>query len=164
MATCGRKAWAALVWLTTLMTLVAGLPHFDCRCPSGQVKPFCPGQTSTACCCGGSCCSPTQPPPPQDAPDGLCPRCGHHPDTRGDAVGTEGAVGSACCLMTLAEAPVLAAGEARAAAEREPDAEPLAPPSHGGFPAAHDVQASAWQPGTSPPPIDLVILLRHLVI
>ncbi len=47
------------VWLTAIMTLVAGLPHFDCRCPDGNLKPRCLGFTSksSGCCCGGKCCS-----------------------------------------------------------------------------------------------------------
>ena len=59
MRTIGRTALTGLVWLTAAMTLVAGLPHFDCRCPSGQVKPFCLATASkkTGCCCGGACCT-----------------------------------------------------------------------------------------------------------
>lgn len=54
-----KKAWIGLIWLTATMTLVAGLPHNTCRCPGGQVKPFCLGSApgDRGCCCGGSCCS-----------------------------------------------------------------------------------------------------------
>lgn len=54
-----RTAWAALIWLTAASTVLAGFPHFDCRCPNGQVKPFCFGFCSktAGCCCGGTGCS-----------------------------------------------------------------------------------------------------------
>ena len=53
--TCiGRAVWVALVWLTAATTLLAGSPHFACRCPDGHIKPFCLSfsRTSSACCCG----------------------------------------------------------------------------------------------------------------
>jgi hypothetical protein len=48
---------AAFIWLTALMTLVTGLPHFRCQCPNGSVKPFCFGYgcSASACCCGNAC-------------------------------------------------------------------------------------------------------------
>jgi hypothetical protein len=54
-----RAAFAGLAWLTAVMTLVAGMPHFECRCPNGHVKPFCLGLDSnkSGCCCGCACCS-----------------------------------------------------------------------------------------------------------
>src|SRR5262245_55188664 len=55
-----RIALVGLGWLTALMTLVAGIPHFRCQCPDGGVKPFCLAFGSThpsGCCCGGACCS-----------------------------------------------------------------------------------------------------------
>lgn len=48
-----------LVWLTAGMTLVAGTPHFQCKCPNGTVKPFCIRTMlglSTDCCVGNCCC------------------------------------------------------------------------------------------------------------
>src|SRR5579871_366955 len=60
------------VWLTALMTLVAGIPHFHCRCPDGHLKSFCLGAPSkpTGCCCGSSCCS--------GSPGGGCCGCQAH--------------------------------------------------------------------------------------
>lgn len=161
MATCGRKVRAAFVWLTALMTLAAGLPRFDCRCPDGQVKLFCTGQTSAACCCDNSCCSPTptRGTTPQVAPADYCPRCGHEPTAPAGA-----AVGGASCVMTLAEAPDLSAGEARTAAEPESDVDTLAPISLGGIQATQPAQAPTCQAGLPPPPLDLVILLCHFII
>lgn len=39
--------------VTAAMTLVAAMPHFECRCPDGYLKPFCFGCVSRAsgCCC-----------------------------------------------------------------------------------------------------------------
>src|SRR5438552_17897173 len=46
------------VWLTAIMTLVAGLPHWQCLCPNGNTKSACLEITSSAqaCCCNGGCC------------------------------------------------------------------------------------------------------------
>jgi hypothetical protein len=43
MACVPKILCAGHVWLTAAMTLVAGFPHFECRCPAGQFKPFCLG-------------------------------------------------------------------------------------------------------------------------
>src|SRR5262249_20190234 len=66
MAGFGKKAFVAQAWLTAVLMLTTGIPHFDCRCPNGQVKRFCLGFVSgtSPCCCSGSCCSPVQ--------DGKC--------------------------------------------------------------------------------------------
>src|SRR5262245_47170854 len=49
-----------LVGLTAFATLIAGAPHFICRCPDGHVKLFCVSTPSAApgCCCGHACCRP----------------------------------------------------------------------------------------------------------
>jgi hypothetical protein len=49
---------AGFVWLTAITTLVAGLPHFQCQCPDGSIKPSCIGVfcSSSGCCCGDVCC------------------------------------------------------------------------------------------------------------
>src|SRR5438132_246346 len=62
MATFGRIAWIGHIWLTALATLVAGIPHFACRCPDGHVKPICIGTlfATSGCCCGGTCCSSSE--------------------------------------------------------------------------------------------------------
>jgi hypothetical protein len=61
MASWRRMFLVAHVWLTALMTLLTGLPHFRCQCPSGYVKSLCfSGFFSTGeCCCAGSCCAPS---------------------------------------------------------------------------------------------------------
>lgn len=171
MAPCGRKVWAALVWLTALMTLLSSLPHFDCRCPGGRVKRFCVGLYVSACCCGGSCCSSA--PPGRRVPGPLvpsarspCPCCTHKPQAPGGKAGTaERDVGSASCVKTLAAAPLLAMGEVRTDGDEDPPTESLPPqPAPGGFAAACVPPGNNCHVGPSPPPINLLILLRHLLI
>lgn len=36
------------------MTVTAGMPSIECRCPDGQVKLLCLGTACTACCCSSS--------------------------------------------------------------------------------------------------------------
>jgi hypothetical protein len=57
MSSAGKTTWAVFGWLTAVMTLVAGLPHFQCQCPNGSIKPFCFGVfcSSTGCCCNNVC-------------------------------------------------------------------------------------------------------------
>jgi hypothetical protein len=57
-----RSSWKAAsvgkVWLTAVMTLVAGIPQFDCGCAREIAKPQASSQKSQAGCgCGGKCCS-----------------------------------------------------------------------------------------------------------
>ena len=81
MSSTGRTTWAVFGWLTAVMTLVASLPHFQCQCPNGSIKPFCFGVfcSSTGCCCNNVC---------SGGPKGFC-RSG-----RGAALGKGRA---ACC-------------------------------------------------------------------
>jgi hypothetical protein len=57
MIASGRTIWAGFSWLTAVMTLVTGLPHFQCQCPNGSIKPYCFGVfcSSTGCCCNNVC-------------------------------------------------------------------------------------------------------------
>jgi hypothetical protein len=49
---------ALVVWATAATTLLAGTPHFDCRCPDGSIKRFCFGPASGewSCCFNGKGC------------------------------------------------------------------------------------------------------------
>jgi hypothetical protein len=56
MGVFGNTAGIGLTYLTAIMTLFAGFPHFECRCPTGQIKLFCFGSASPASensCCEG---------------------------------------------------------------------------------------------------------------
>src|SRR5262245_60186384 len=87
MAALGKKARVAHVWLTALLTLFAGLPRVQCRCPDGRVKPFCLGPCvradgSPGCCCAGAgtpaaCCAAETSTPAEDAEPPCC-ACAHH--------------------------------------------------------------------------------------
>lgn len=61
MASWRRVFLVAHVWLTALMTLLTGFPHFRCQCPTGNVKEICLSSlfSSGDCCCAGSCCTPS---------------------------------------------------------------------------------------------------------
>jgi hypothetical protein len=169
MSSSGRKVRAVSVWLTALMTLVSSFPHFDCRCPSGRLKRFCLSLTSSACCCGGSCCSPTQADrhlrvSPSSARLRPC-CCDKSQGPRGKPSTADPAVGNASCVKDLIEPPPLTIGEARSGTDREPDAESLLPgPASGGFVIACTLPAHLGHSRDSPPPMDLVTLLRHLLI
>src|SRR5262249_44661310 len=57
MAHTGKAILSFQVYLTAIMTLVAGMPHFVCRCSSDLAKDddSRPAAQATACCCCGSC-------------------------------------------------------------------------------------------------------------
>src|SRR5579875_411569 len=49
--------WAIGIWTTAVSTLLAGMPHLQCRCPDGRIKPFCWSILLPSTCCNRSCCS-----------------------------------------------------------------------------------------------------------
>ena len=57
MAYIGKAILACQVHLTAIMILVAGMPHFVCRCPEELAKADAsrPAVQTAACCCCGSC-------------------------------------------------------------------------------------------------------------
>jgi hypothetical protein len=152
MSSFGNIAWIGHIWLTALMTLVAGVPHFACRCPDGRVKPFCMGTPSakSGCCCRGTCCSPSE--------GGTC-CCG----TRSRIPGPE--VGRSNCTKTLAPSVLLTVGHGKTTL-----ANPL---TVGALPAQAVSVLSlttmvgarpAWQAHQIAPPTDLITVLQRLVI
>jgi hypothetical protein len=171
-----RLALSLFVWLTAAMTLVAGTPHFNCRCPNGQVKLFCFGLTSktTACCCNGGCCAKEE----EDgktccssqtdvAPSCCC--CSNRHARRATAeleskgIST-GAARTGCCTKTLA------AQEPRSVTS--PEKKP-AKAAVFGLHVASVVTPARGLFGTfqlpphehqRPPPTNLVISLQHFLI
>src|SRR5262249_19031877 len=97
MGIVGSKLRVALVWMTAVMLLAAGLPHVRCVCPDGHVKPFCLGSASptSGCCCGGSCCG---------AAPGERTCCQSPPPT------DPGATTQCCCCQAHARRPTKQAG------------------------------------------------------
>ena len=56
MATIGKAILSGQIYLTAIMTLIAGMPHFVCRCPINLPKAESEPTAQTAvCCCCGSC-------------------------------------------------------------------------------------------------------------
>jgi hypothetical protein len=170
-------ALCLLTWLTAAMMLVAGTPHYSCRCPSGAIKPFCLGisfarakdaQQTANCCCNGRCC------PSQGTkscvssarePKSCCGCCGDRGSkpTRGrpDAGGQ---VNGACCIRTLAPSQTITVSP--------PKTGVAAGETFGQF-IAFDASRSQLpicvgrcdcREHQRPPPTDLVVSLLHLVI
>jgi hypothetical protein len=177
MRTLGRTALAGLVWLTAGMTLLAEVPHFDCRCPTGRVKPFCvsfPWEKST-CCCGGGYCS--------DNPNGPCCCGGKKPSASGKAKNRscckqhtqangdprpEGrpVATSACCVKTLAQQGLIAPGPAKETRGKDVGVYPVVAaqpasfyPSAGSSPSRLSCSLHLLAP-----PADLVTLLQRFLI
>jgi hypothetical protein len=110
-----RAVQTGAVWLTAIMTLVAGTPHFVCRCPNGNVKPFCFAFLSgkNGGCCDGSCCSASQ----VDEGKGFaalasfsatgikksCCCCKTHQEKASDPSRTDANLGNARCQKVLVD-------------------------------------------------------------
>jgi hypothetical protein len=169
-----KTSLAALVWLTAAMTLVAGTPHFTCRCPSGRVKPFCLGSAlkQSGCCCNGECCCAS-------AAAGGCGNtsasdakpveasgcCGRH-DGPAPKVPAQagGSFTASCCTKTLVrpgvstsqhpEKPVLNSAALAVLLALQPPVSWAAPAEPCFFRPEHQ----------RPPPTDLVIALQHFLL
>jgi hypothetical protein len=108
-----KTAWAAQVLITAAMTLVAGIPRFDCRCSEAQVKPFslALAASGSQCCCGrcgassGSgerpCCMAASL-AKRTMPASCCEASGVAPPSQPSPGGSQ-ITQSACCLKTLAQ-------------------------------------------------------------
>jgi hypothetical protein len=166
-----RTCLFALVWLAAAMTVVAGVPHFTCRCPDGRVKPVCLGATTAkkgGCCCGGACCGKKAKAAcckksDSDAQTAGC--CGHHD---GPAPNTpakpQPALTGSCCTRTLVQPQV--------STPLHPEKRVLEDVALGAF-LAHQ-PTPVWDAPTEPcgfrhahqrpPPTDLLTALHRLLI
>ena len=174
-------ALCLLTWLTAAMTLVAGTPHYTCRCPSGAIKPFClgisfawakNGKETANCCCNGRCCTP------QDTnsscckstssagePKSCCGCCGDRSSkpTRGGR--DEGSrVSGAVCVRTVApsQSATVSPPKTRLAADEAFGQFLPFDGSRSQLPVCvgrHDCREHQ-----RPPPTDLVVSLLHLLI
>lgn len=54
-----KRSLSLIALVTAITTLVAGVPHFVCRCPNGTIKPFCLGCETKQphSCCDVEVCS-----------------------------------------------------------------------------------------------------------
>lgn len=158
-----KAALTGVVWATAAMTLVAGTPHFVCRCANGAIKPFCLGLVSpaTGSCCGGC------PGKACDAGNTSKPSCcchKAHARKATDAVGPQ--VQRQGCTRTLAQAALLVAPDDRPTTVKHL-ASDLAPAAGPVLIAAITSPASyrmVWQTDRLPPPTDLVVSLQRLTI
>lgn len=168
MARLRRTTLAVLVWLTAVMTLVAGAPRLVCRCPDGHTKPFCFGFTSekSSCCCGGSCCS-------KEGGSCCChnsetvsvgedrPGCRQPSESPHDA---ETQVGHTCCSKTLVHPEGFLLTTAKVSGGSDLTSGPLvASQLEVAISVPSDSSQILWHGHRLPPP-DLIITLQHLTI
>lgn len=165
----GRIAWMGQAWLTAVMMLITGIPHFSCLCPDGRVKPFCLNLASETlgCCCGGTCCSATN--------GGTCcrgaknrvstgqrqvaPCCGQkHSPTSHDAVGQR------CCGKTVAQPDVYTVSPSKTSAAKIAPVVAFLLPVGAPALALPTVACGRWEKHLQSPPTDLSTLLQRLLI
>ena len=174
-----KTALAAQVWLTAIMTLVAGIPQFSCICPNGNTKPVCvsvPTDPSGCCCAGGKCCSPSP------GASGCCSKsakaanadqpthkscCAERRDPKPDQQpGTRLNAGQTCCTKTLTPPKVTAVSYHKTVVERDGSFQAL-PPQSVSLSQSWLVTANGptlWQINLVVPPTDLVDRLQHYLI
>jgi hypothetical protein len=175
MGVCGGIARPVLHWVTALLALVAGLPHWECHCSGGRPVLFCPGQArgTAAPASHASCCS--------SAPETGCRHCCPHSTSTGPRRnhgcceeryvrrGPGESAGIRCpgCKKAFTQA------QAVTSSSSQTDTRGL-DESLGGLPAlqaARVLPALVQAPGRAylpvhllAPPPDLAVLLLHLLI
>jgi hypothetical protein len=156
------------VWLTAVMTLVAGIPQVECRCPRELLQPNAPGQASTACCCGKAC-SPGAPCCCQTPADTPVEQAQKHEVVQHQgpqAQNTQQELNQPQCVKALAHPETYSPSPATAI--HGGDATPGANLSTSVVPVvvvpgtAHGL--SSWAGQALAPPPDLVTLHQHFVI
>lgn len=175
-----RAVQTGAIWLTAIMTLVAGTPHFDCRCPNGNVKPFCLALLTgkTGCCCEGSCCAAL----PGDDGEGLatcdspfataaketCCCCqARQANAKGESGAGDARLGKSGCQKTLAQAAVAVAESPVKDTVQALAAHPVAPvlaPVSGQDRFGPCDHLTDYPSHRRPPPTDLVTVLQHFLI
>lgn len=175
-------ARTVLVWLLTVMSLVANATRFDCVCPNGDHR-LCfvwLSPRGAGCCCGGVCCAhPTAADRSDPANTGRdtgsswegtrprksCCACARHaPAGQSDPAGR---LSSPCCKKTPAEAQVLFKPSGTViGAEQLADwfSTPLAQSNPFGLLPPSRVRPDSLLRYDLPPPPDLVVVLRHFTI
>ncbi len=174
MTVIGRITRAGFACLTALTTLVAGLPHFQCQCPNGAIKPFCLGVfcSSSGCCCGDACsgtpknprCNAKSAPGRKGRPACCCAHPSSQPTPR-RSDGPPGVEGRGC-QKSLAQQQQLAPSAPSTVGHDHGAANPTL------FAPAALTQLGSARPATeinglhlaAPPPSDLVIVLQRFLI
>src|SRR5438128_6377518 len=107
MGTMGKAILTAPVYLTAIMTLIAGMPHFVCRCTTNLPKVESrPAAQTAVCCCCGSCGSMLGGDQPKDKPS-CCSQ--KSPKKSKGTTSSPQAAGSDCTKVTgLPKEPAVA--------------------------------------------------------
>jgi hypothetical protein len=169
-----KTALTFLITLTAFSTLIAGTPHFVCRCPNGQVKLFCTSLSvkTTGCCCANACCGSAE----QDGKSTAGDRpkcCGTAKCCCAKAKGSEtGGTGRSvslqrnCCTRTLATPDVQSRPDGKASVGMSVDdiSLPTADWSVCYSPSFPKREGTIWSADRGPPPADLITVLRRLLI
>jgi hypothetical protein len=160
----GNTAGFGLTYLTAIVTLFAGFPHVECRCPNGQIKLFCFGEASAAS--GTGCCRDPGSVAAGPVKHGSC--CGHcHGGPPGDAPFHHSHVQAAGCTKVLAQAEVFALSSGkivvRDVAVVSAHFVSASPALLLALPAAGQRQIS-YSFHLLAPPTDLVVRLQRLLI
>ena len=167
-----KLAGILIVLATATTTLLAGTPHFDCRCPDGSIKRFCfhsaCGEQSY-CCSGASCCAKAAEPDAQPKPSCCAKQSKPKPlgtadQSPQDMDNHEPIFRGTSCQKTLADAEIQTS--VRIAVEQPPAVElvvfALQDAGHL-FPTANQVQSLGHVHALLPPP-DLVTTLQRITI
>ncbi|GIW78594.1 MAG: hypothetical protein KatS3mg105_0401 [Gemmatales bacterium] len=158
-----RYLSAGLVTATALMVAVMGIPHFECRCPNGQVIPFCLGgiRNENICCCGKNaacCCARGN--LPETVPS--CSKCGCRQCHQANSDRTAWTK-KPCCNKTFSH-PEVFAGTKKEAGCKDGLSYPLASPQLTAIVSAH-LTFRSWRRSSSvPPPLNRVVLLQRYLI
>jgi hypothetical protein len=173
MAFVGKSAWISFIWLTGVMTLVAGMPHFACHCPDGRVKPLCLGSVSepSGCCCGGACCSSFagRSDPSWMAPGQFHTRscCQHQQRQANASSGQQQAVGPQSCTRIVASCEISlvpSRGKLEVGKDLTASACLLLSAMESACPPAVAHGVYAWQSHQVAPPTDLTTTLQRFLI
>lgn len=165
------------IWLTAIMTLIAGTPHLVCRCPNGHVKPSClslfSGKTS---CCGNSCCSASQVDDGKGSAARIslsatlikknCCCCKAHQEDASDESRTNSKLGKERCQKNLVEGIVAVPAPSVKAPVQDLTVHLFVPApettmAQEGFGACDSSFANHYH---WPPPTDLVTVLQRFLI
>ncbi len=172
-----KTTLVATVWLTAAMTVVAGVPQFDCMCRNGQMKQACPGSRSlnTNCCCGGACCSGAN-----SGSHSCCARtkgsaepkrsscCARHHESRQTFASATPSFGtdSSCCTKTPVAPEAIAVSQCKSVVHDDMAAPLWILPAVTLVPLSPITTSrqTSWQTNLLAPPTNLVTLLQRLVI
>jgi hypothetical protein len=154
--------------MTAVAVLLAGFPHYHCRCPDGRLKLLCFGWAiGKDCCCAGPCCpAPSRAAPVKPAKKACC-CCHAHPGPDGNDADSHPRVASPGCQKTVVPADFVAVAVTPKVALDGPAAGPfLLPPSLPLPLLTSDAgrPVFTWESYRAPPPTNLVIALQHFVI